>query len=57
MHLSYAPELLEGEYSRNVGPGIDSWAEHQALGVPQRTLCAMRIPIELTTCTDYTLTG
>lgn len=30
---SYAPELLKGEHSRNVGPGIDSWAEHQALGV------------------------
>ncbi|MBX3209310.1 MAG: CoA-acylating methylmalonate-semialdehyde dehydrogenase [Labilithrix sp.] len=30
---SYAPELLKGEYSRNVGPGIDSWSEHQALGV------------------------
>ena len=27
------PELLKGEYSRNVGPGIDSWAEHQPLGV------------------------
>ena len=30
---SYAPELLKGEHSRNVGPGIDSWSEHQALGV------------------------
>ncbi len=30
---SYAPELLKGEYSRNVGPNIDSWSEHQALGV------------------------
>jgi malonate-semialdehyde dehydrogenase (acetylating)/methylmalonate-semialdehyde dehydrogenase len=27
------PELLKGEYSKNVGPGIDSWAEHQPLGV------------------------
>ena len=27
------PELLKGEYSRNVGPGIDSWSEHQPLGV------------------------
>src|SRR5688572_30558910 len=30
---SYATELLKGEYSRNVGPGIDSWSEHQPLGV------------------------
>ncbi len=30
---SYAPELLKGEHSRNVGPNIDSWSEHQALGV------------------------
>ena len=28
-----APELLKGEYSKNVGPGIDSWSEHQPLGV------------------------
>jgi len=28
-----APELLKGEHSRNVGPGIDSWSEFQALGV------------------------
>ena len=28
-----APELLKGEYSRDVGPGIDSWSEFQALGV------------------------
>ncbi|HPQ97498.1 MAG TPA: CoA-acylating methylmalonate-semialdehyde dehydrogenase, partial [Thiolinea sp.] len=27
------PELLKGEYSRNVGPGIDSWSEFQPLGV------------------------
>ena len=32
-YASYVPELLKGEHSRNVGPGIDSWAEHQALGV------------------------
>ena len=32
-YASYAPELLKGEHSRNVGPNIDSWAEHQALGV------------------------
>ncbi|BBB31622.1 CoA-acylating methylmalonate-semialdehyde dehydrogenase [Neptunomonas japonica] len=28
-----APELLKGEHSRNVGPGIDCWSEFQALGV------------------------
>ncbi|MDH3909545.1 MAG: aldehyde dehydrogenase family protein, partial [Gammaproteobacteria bacterium] len=27
------PELLKGEHSKNVGPNIDSWAEHQPLGV------------------------
>jgi malonate-semialdehyde dehydrogenase (acetylating)/methylmalonate-semialdehyde dehydrogenase len=27
------PELLKGEYSRNVGPGIDSWSEFEPLGV------------------------
>ena len=27
------PELLKGEYTRNVGPGIDSWSYHQPLGV------------------------
>ncbi|MGB5331512.1 MAG: CoA-acylating methylmalonate-semialdehyde dehydrogenase [Woeseiaceae bacterium] len=27
------PELLKGEYTRNVGPGIDSWSDHQPLGV------------------------
>ena len=32
-YASYAPELLKGEHTRNVGPGIDSWTEHQALGV------------------------
>ncbi|HIF74368.1 MAG TPA: CoA-acylating methylmalonate-semialdehyde dehydrogenase [Porticoccaceae bacterium] len=26
-------ELLKGEYSKNVGPGIDSWSEFQALGI------------------------
>lgn len=30
---SYAPQLLKGEHSRDVGPGIDAWSEHQALGV------------------------
>lgn len=28
-----APELLKGEFSKNVGPGIDSWSEFQPLGV------------------------
>jgi malonate-semialdehyde dehydrogenase (acetylating)/methylmalonate-semialdehyde dehydrogenase len=28
-----APELLKGEYSKNVGPDIDSWSEFQPLGV------------------------
>lgn len=32
-YASYAPELLKGEHSRNVGTGIDSWCEFQALGV------------------------
>ena len=27
------PDLLKGEYSRNVGPGIDSWSDFQPLGV------------------------
>lgn len=27
------PELLKGEYSKNVGPKIDSWSEFQPLGV------------------------
>jgi malonate-semialdehyde dehydrogenase (acetylating)/methylmalonate-semialdehyde dehydrogenase len=26
-------QLLKGEFSKNVGPGIDSWSEHQPLGV------------------------
>lgn len=30
---SYAPQLLKGEHSRDVGPGIDAWSEHPALGV------------------------
>ncbi|MEZ5535387.1 MAG: CoA-acylating methylmalonate-semialdehyde dehydrogenase [Thiolinea sp.] len=29
----YAPELLKGEHSKNVGPDIDSWSEFQPLGV------------------------
>lgn len=28
-----APQMLKGEHSKNVGPAIDSWSEHQALGV------------------------
>lgn len=28
-----APEFLKGEYSKNIGPGIDSWSEMQPLGV------------------------
>ncbi len=32
-YASYAPELLKGEHSKNVGPTIDSWSEFQALGV------------------------
>lgn len=29
----YAPQLLKGEYTKNVGPEIDSWSEMQPLGV------------------------
>jgi len=32
-YASYAPELLKGEHSKNVGPSIDSWSEFQPLGV------------------------
>ena len=32
-YACYAPELLKGEHSKNVGPSIDSWSEFQALGV------------------------
>ncbi len=28
-----APELLKGEFSKNVAPGIDSWSEFQPVGV------------------------
>lgn len=28
-----APELLKGEFSKNVGPRIDTWSDHQPLGV------------------------
>lgn len=28
-----APELLKGEYTKNVGPAIDAWSEMQPLGV------------------------
>lgn len=27
------PELLKGEYSHNAGPGIDTWSNHQPVGV------------------------
>ncbi|PIE00545.1 MAG: methylmalonate-semialdehyde dehydrogenase (CoA acylating) [Thiothrix nivea] len=32
-YACYIPELLKGEHSKNVGPGIDSWSEYQPLGV------------------------
>ena len=32
-YLCGIPELLKGEHSKNVGAGIDSWSERQALGV------------------------
>lgn len=32
-YLCGVPELLKGEHSKNVGAGIDSWSERQALGV------------------------
>jgi len=32
-YASYSPELLKGEHSKNVGPGIDAWSEFQPLGV------------------------
>jgi malonate-semialdehyde dehydrogenase (acetylating)/methylmalonate-semialdehyde dehydrogenase len=32
-YASYAPELLKGEHSKNVGGGVDSWSEFQPLGV------------------------
>ena len=32
-YACYAPELLKGEHSKNVGPNIDSWSEFQPLGV------------------------
>ncbi|MFJ7813364.1 CoA-acylating methylmalonate-semialdehyde dehydrogenase [Pseudomonas asiatica] len=28
-----APEVLKGEYSRNVGPNVDAWSDFQPLGV------------------------
>ena len=28
-----APEVLKGEYSRNVGPNIDAWSDFQPLGI------------------------
>lgn len=32
-YAAYAPELLKGEHSRQVGPGLDAWSEFQPLGV------------------------
>jgi len=32
-YACYAPQLLKGEHSKNVGPEIDSWSEMQPLGV------------------------
>jgi len=32
-YASYAPELLKGEHSKNVGSGVDSWSEFHPLGV------------------------
>ena len=32
-YACFAPELLKGEHSRNVGPDIDSWSEFHPLGV------------------------
>ena len=29
----FAPQMLKGEHTRNVGPGVDSWSEFQPLGV------------------------
>lgn len=31
------PEMLKGEHSKNVGPGIDSWSEFQPLGLGQHS--------------------
>ncbi|MCU7892503.1 MAG: CoA-acylating methylmalonate-semialdehyde dehydrogenase [Candidatus Thiodiazotropha sp. (ex Ustalcina ferruginea)] len=32
-YACYAPELLKGEHTKNVGSAIDSWSEFQPLGV------------------------
>jgi malonate-semialdehyde dehydrogenase (acetylating)/methylmalonate-semialdehyde dehydrogenase len=32
-YACYVPELLKGEYSKNAGPGIDTWSELQPIGV------------------------
>jgi malonate-semialdehyde dehydrogenase (acetylating)/methylmalonate-semialdehyde dehydrogenase len=32
-YACYAPELLKGEHSKNVGPNIDAWSEMHPLGV------------------------
>lgn len=32
-YACYAPELLKGEHSKNIGTNVDSWSEFQPLGV------------------------
>jgi malonate-semialdehyde dehydrogenase (acetylating)/methylmalonate-semialdehyde dehydrogenase len=32
-YATAAPEILKGEYSRNVGPNIDAWSDFQPVGV------------------------
>jgi len=32
-YACYAPQLLKGEHSKNIGTNIDSWSEFQPLGV------------------------
>ena len=32
-YATAAPEILKGEYTRNVGPNIDAWSDFQPLGV------------------------
>ena len=32
-YACYAPEILKGEHSKEIGPGIDSWSEMQPIGV------------------------
>ena len=56
-YASYAPELLKGEHTRNVGPGIDSWAEHQALGAAGHQVLAVEMEgaAVAQVCRDYGL--